>query len=252
MSLLNQPLHLASDLPTLLDRDIIFLKQTHPLVAECSCPICHDALSKTERPVQVRNNANCTHVFGYKCLTEWLRQNNTCPMCRTALYIKSEPSRGPWAPSTQDLMTAAEIDRLFGPTLQGRVREATIAVATTARQRWRRESSLLRLQSTYGTLDAGIDTFVHTSEWLMRAEFSDMYRRHTYRRHTYRMVQGRLTEFDEMTRETARHEERRLREETLRPREEQEGLERDTMSPSRSFGGRVKNLLSKVKDAYTS
>ena len=34
---------------------------------------------------------NCPHYFHVKCITTWLRENDTCPMCRMNVY-KTEKS----------------------------------------------------------------------------------------------------------------------------------------------------------------
>jgi hypothetical protein len=124
MSLLNQPLPMAPKFPVLLQNDIIHLDQDHILVKDCSCPICQEPYLDGERPVQIRNTSRCDHVFGLTCLRKWLEMNNTCPMCRTALYARTEPTPpqrhgtigGLWTPNMGDLMTGAEIEYLFGPS----------------------------------------------------------------------------------------------------------------------------------------
>ena len=31
----------------------------------------------------------CNHTFHHKCMMEWLKDNNTCPVCRTELFEKT-------------------------------------------------------------------------------------------------------------------------------------------------------------------
>ena len=45
---------------------------------EGDCPIC---LEKICNPVLLK----CEHVFCKKCAFEWIKLNNSCPMCRQAI-----------------------------------------------------------------------------------------------------------------------------------------------------------------------
>lgn len=45
------------------------------------CPICFDAFDKRE----VNVAEQCKHMFHKDCLTRWLSENTTCPVCRTSL-----------------------------------------------------------------------------------------------------------------------------------------------------------------------
>ncbi|RAL59197.1 hypothetical protein DID88_006652 [Monilinia fructigena] len=86
-----------------------------PASAEQSdcCPICQEgyiaAIENPARPIEVQscphcqkqytttpnnNDAHdacsmpmCTHVFGRGCITRWLKDNNTCPMCRARIAL---------------------------------------------------------------------------------------------------------------------------------------------------------------------
>ncbi|EME84609.1 uncharacterized protein MYCFIDRAFT_207339 [Pseudocercospora fijiensis CIRAD86] len=42
---------------------------------------------KPERTVVVHDN----HKFGKRCITAWLKKNNSCPLCRKQLFIKPKP-----------------------------------------------------------------------------------------------------------------------------------------------------------------
>lgn len=45
--------------------------------SELICTICHES-ALTGRPTAIR----CGHTFHFTCLAEWLRNANTCPVCR--------------------------------------------------------------------------------------------------------------------------------------------------------------------------
>lgn len=54
-----------------------------------SCPICYtdfydkDAEGKIEYPVRLP----CGHVYGQKCIEEWIQETNSCPMCKKEFPI---------------------------------------------------------------------------------------------------------------------------------------------------------------------
>ncbi|KAF2130402.1 hypothetical protein P153DRAFT_217257 [Dothidotthia symphoricarpi CBS 119687] len=48
----------------------------------------HDAL--TEPAVTIKK---CGHVFGRDCLEQWMRNSNTCPMCRIEIFPMSKHKR---------------------------------------------------------------------------------------------------------------------------------------------------------------
>lgn len=45
------------------------------------CPICHDVAKDTEFVT-----TDCGHKFHVVCLDTWLREHNSCPMCRTDIH----------------------------------------------------------------------------------------------------------------------------------------------------------------------
>ncbi|KAJ0254455.1 hypothetical protein HA466_0109410 [Hirschfeldia incana] len=51
---------------------------------EAQCSICIDDLSKTRE--NVIELPQCLHIFHQDCLFEWLRRQNSCPLCRRAPY----------------------------------------------------------------------------------------------------------------------------------------------------------------------
>lgn len=44
------------------------------------CAICH------EEDAVVRHTLRCNHTFHLHCIDRWLKDNRTCPMCRTKIY----------------------------------------------------------------------------------------------------------------------------------------------------------------------
>jgi hypothetical protein len=59
--------------------------------ASPGCPICKVACDSEDPAVRVKS---CDHVFGKLCLLEWLKANDTCPICRKKL-IRSRAYEGP-------------------------------------------------------------------------------------------------------------------------------------------------------------
>ncbi|CAG8589519.1 15159_t:CDS:2 [Gigaspora margarita] len=64
---------------------IITITQEH-IDSKASCPICLEQLpltevikGKTQKPIR---QMPCKHIFCESCLFTWLKQNNTCPLCR--------------------------------------------------------------------------------------------------------------------------------------------------------------------------
>lgn len=45
------------------------------------CPICLEEQFESE----IWTNLRCKHQFHYKCITEWLTNNRTCPTCRIVI-----------------------------------------------------------------------------------------------------------------------------------------------------------------------
>ncbi len=43
------------------------------------CPICLDSLNIETYSLQ------CKHTYCKKCITEWLKHHNTCPLCRSTI-----------------------------------------------------------------------------------------------------------------------------------------------------------------------
>lgn len=47
------------------------------------CTICLETID------QYQYALTCAHVFHKECITLWLKENNTCPLCRTQIEINS-------------------------------------------------------------------------------------------------------------------------------------------------------------------
>ncbi|CAF0721520.1 unnamed protein product [Brachionus calyciflorus] len=62
---------------------------TTPVVSNMDdvlCPICQDKLKK---PI----NLKCQHIFCQDCVCTWLDKENSCPMCRTKIFVKKPKFR---------------------------------------------------------------------------------------------------------------------------------------------------------------
>lgn len=47
------------------------------------CSICLAPIKKNKK-----NELNCNHIFHNNCINEWLKKNNSCPLCRTQIKQK--------------------------------------------------------------------------------------------------------------------------------------------------------------------
>lgn len=47
-----------------------------------NCAICQEAFEQKREPLR---KLRCGHYFDVKCIERWLKQNNKCPLCMTAL-----------------------------------------------------------------------------------------------------------------------------------------------------------------------
>jgi hypothetical protein len=47
-----------------------------------TCPICFNKINEGE-------TTSCGHTFCLKCINEWFKKNNNCPLCRTKKCRKS-------------------------------------------------------------------------------------------------------------------------------------------------------------------
>jgi len=69
-----------------------------------SCVVCLEAFMSGEELIVL---PQCKHRFHAACITQWLRQANSCPSCRT-LAVQREPPRPEiTAMATPELATAA-------------------------------------------------------------------------------------------------------------------------------------------------
>ena len=45
------------------------------------CVICHGAYTEGDR-IAFSKNSNCSHAFHVHCISNWLMESNSCPVCR--------------------------------------------------------------------------------------------------------------------------------------------------------------------------
>ncbi|KAK5112359.1 hypothetical protein LTR62_004322 [Meristemomyces frigidus] len=85
-----------------VDRNTLSTLATHPLattdLAEdgtVSCPVCLEDVPVGEQVTSLV--PSCAHWFHGQCVSEWLANNNTCPMCRTIVGGRAQgiPIRTP-------------------------------------------------------------------------------------------------------------------------------------------------------------
>lgn len=60
------------------------LEETQPDGSQ-DCAICKETMHKSEMKVK---KLPCGHNFHGECILPWLRQNNTCPVCRYSLPVE--------------------------------------------------------------------------------------------------------------------------------------------------------------------
>lgn len=85
---------------TVLDGDI---------AKQVCCPICDEGLSLNEGILRLP----CKHVFHDSCLSPWLADHNTCPICRSELPPEPEEVEPRKASSSEIAMAAAAARRSF-------------------------------------------------------------------------------------------------------------------------------------------
>ncbi|EAT86739.1 hypothetical protein HBH56_153100 [Parastagonospora nodorum] len=65
------------------------VKVKHP--AQSNCDICLEKFTTSDYAVQIRGINGCRHIFGRKCITTWLYEHSTCPVCRVKLHGSYRP-----------------------------------------------------------------------------------------------------------------------------------------------------------------
>eukprot|EP01083_Nonionella_stella_P209819 760220_1 len=64
---------------------------------ENCCPICLRDLNAEKD--DIRKPISCSHIYHKGCISGWLEQNETCPLCRTNVLSDAEPTCRSMAPS---------------------------------------------------------------------------------------------------------------------------------------------------------
>jgi len=65
-------------------KKIFFKKRTNKKIDE-NCVICFEKMNDKERKYVL----HCNHSYHKKCITKWLRENVTCPLCNLPLQTKN-------------------------------------------------------------------------------------------------------------------------------------------------------------------
>ncbi|KAF2866953.1 hypothetical protein BDV95DRAFT_611241 [Massariosphaeria phaeospora] len=61
----------------------------------------------------------CSHVFGLTCLATWLRNSNTCPLCRAELYVL--PTRAMLRARLEEIL--ADVEQVHGSAKSDEIRD---------------------------------------------------------------------------------------------------------------------------------
>lgn len=56
------------------------------MLGKVDCAVCKDVFEKEETFLELP----CGHIFHEPCIHPWLRDHNTCPVCRFELETESE------------------------------------------------------------------------------------------------------------------------------------------------------------------
>ncbi|KAF2503000.1 hypothetical protein BU16DRAFT_26271 [Lophium mytilinum] len=82
---------LPSSFEDFLEHNLTNIDASNPTIPD-SCYICHEELDATHQASQITGIPDCSHIFGRDCLVTWVSSNNanrnSCPMCRTTLYVQ--------------------------------------------------------------------------------------------------------------------------------------------------------------------
>ncbi|KAL7203953.1 hypothetical protein ACSBR2_017085 [Camellia fascicularis] len=103
------------------------------------CAVC---LSKFERNDQLRLLPLCCHAFHTDCIDAWLSSNQTCPLCRSAVY-----------PTEEDVL-----NKIISSTVpEDRGNSFRIEIGSVSRRRGRSDSSDSRRSYSIGSFDYIVD-----------------------------------------------------------------------------------------------
>lgn len=100
--------------PSLTDEEINLIPSfAHQILSESdrqTCIICQNSI---DQGIQVKR-LHCNHIFHSECISAWLKQSDTCPLCREVVQISTFQA-GPMGTSARSSNT------LSGPVLSGPV-----------------------------------------------------------------------------------------------------------------------------------
>jgi hypothetical protein len=62
---------------------------------EADCTICSEVLGQVDSSgaIELACKTPCSHIFGNRCITVWLKGNDTCPTCRRQLVDRKEEKK---------------------------------------------------------------------------------------------------------------------------------------------------------------
>ena len=74
-------------------------------VEDRNCAICQELMEEgSERPIHLP----CAHIFGKRCITQWVLDHNSCPQCRR-LVLPRPQAQGPPPPGAWRHVPASEL-----------------------------------------------------------------------------------------------------------------------------------------------
>jgi len=74
----------------------------HNVIEKIDCAICLEELNNNNKVI-----LECMHSFHTECITEWFKNNNTCPFCRRTVNTNILPSAPQLLPQIPLLLPSA-------------------------------------------------------------------------------------------------------------------------------------------------
>ncbi len=146
---------------------------------KAECTICIDELHKGDE-VSV---LPCTHWFHGECVVLWLKEHNTCPICRAPIESRGEQNSGPEGSrqpgvSQRPPTPPAPQVRPFlfpGPNIRmGETRTRLDRISRSPRENEERLNAIRNLGGGYQTPDASTSTSTSTSTSATQARRNSM------------------------------------------------------------------------------